>query len=211
MSDAVVDPGQAVCRSVGLVDGHRVAAIGVAMLRRHPLPRVWLMTDERMGAALWPALRALPRGSGVVFRHYHTPLAERRRKVRKVIHIARTRRLLVVVAGKDDLQSYGAVGRHGGLRPFSAAVHSLRELRRIAPRTPKLILVSPLFTTRSHPGDRPLSAMRAAAIVRSAKVPAIALGGMDARRFRQVRRLGFYGWAAIDALTPDQKRKAVPI
>ena len=47
-------------------------------------------------------------------------------------------------------------------------------------------------------------------IVRTARVPAIALGGMDARRFRQVQRLGFYGWAAIDAWLPDQKRKAVP-
>jgi thiamine-phosphate pyrophosphorylase len=33
-------------------------------------------------------------------------------------------------------------------------------------------------------------------------LPAVALGGMDAARFRRLARLGFVGWAAIDALTP---------
>ncbi|RYD48780.1 MAG: thiamine phosphate synthase, partial [Sphingomonadales bacterium] len=38
---------------------------------RHPLiPKLWLMTDERMGDDLWDALKRLPRGSGVIFRHY---------------------------------------------------------------------------------------------------------------------------------------------
>jgi thiamine-phosphate pyrophosphorylase len=41
--------------------------------------------------------------------------------------------------------------------------------------------------------------MRAAALVRLAGRNAIALGGMDARRFRLVRRLGFQGWAGIGA------------
>jgi thiamine-phosphate pyrophosphorylase len=36
------------------------------------------MTDERLGDALWTALRRLPRGAGIVFRHYATPPAERR-------------------------------------------------------------------------------------------------------------------------------------
>jgi thiamine-phosphate pyrophosphorylase len=41
--------------------------------------------------------------------------------------------------------------------------------------------------------------MRAAALVRLAGPTAIALGGMDERRFRGVRALGFQGWAGIDA------------
>ena len=35
---------------------------------RQTLPRLWLMTDERVGDALIPAVERLPRGAGTVFR-----------------------------------------------------------------------------------------------------------------------------------------------
>jgi thiamine-phosphate pyrophosphorylase len=41
--------------------------------------------------------------------------------------------------------------------------------------------------------------MRAAALARLGGRNLLALGGMNARRFRRIERLGFYGWAAIDA------------
>lgn len=81
----------------------------------------------------------------------------------------------------------------------SARVHSLRELRAAGILGVPLLLLSPLFPTRSHPGRRPLARMRAAAIVRHARVPVLALGGMTDRRFRRIRKLGFAGWAGIDA------------
>ena len=54
----------------------------------HPkrLPRLWMMTDERQGDALWSALERLPRGAGVVFRHYSLPAAARRAAVRHFAH-----------------------------------------------------------------------------------------------------------------------------
>ena len=54
------------------------AAIGSAMHRRQPLPRLWLMTDERQGDGLLAALARLPAGAGIVFRHYSLPEAARR-------------------------------------------------------------------------------------------------------------------------------------
>jgi thiamine-phosphate pyrophosphorylase len=65
-------------------------------------------------------------------------------------------------------------------------------------RTP-LILLSPIHPTRSHPDRRPLPRMRAAALARLAKRRLVALGGMDARRYAKIARLGFSGWAGIDA------------
>lgn len=73
------------------------------------------------------------------------------------------------------------------------------------------IFVSPVFATRTHPGLPALGPLRAAEIARYAKLPAIALGGMTLHRFARMKALGFHGWAAIDGLTPDQKRNAVPI
>src|SRR3546814_6089912 len=76
------------------------AAIGIAVPRRHP-PRLWLMTDERLGDSLWTALDNLPPGAGIVFRHYRTPLAERRRLFAGVQAIADRRGLVLVRAGAD--------------------------------------------------------------------------------------------------------------
>jgi thiamine-phosphate pyrophosphorylase len=86
----------------------------------------------------------------------------------------------------------------GGTR-CAARVHNVRELRRaLAARVP-LILLSPIFATRSHPEWKPLPRMRAAALARLAGRRAIALGGMNRRRFKVIEKLGFIGWAGIDA------------
>lgn len=84
-----------------------------------------------------------------------------------------------------------------------ARVHSPRELRLALARQPELLFLSPLFGTRSHPSWRPLGPMRAAALVRLAKGPVLALGGMNERRYQQVRALGFAGWGGIDAFAPS--------
>ena len=185
------------------------------MRRRHPcVPTRWLMTDERMGEALWAALRRLPRGGGVIFRHHATPLPERRRLFARVRRIARARDLVLVRAGPDAMR--GEMGVHGrrGAGLVTWPAHDARQAALGVRRGAAVLFVSPLFATRSHPGAQPLAHWRAAAIARAMPTTAIALGGMNERRFRTVRSLGFAGYAGIDCWTPDrrgQKRKAVPI
>ncbi|MBX3565388.1 MAG: thiamine phosphate synthase [Sphingomonas sp.] len=167
------------------------------MPRRHPnlslaLPRLWLMTDERMGDALWDALERLPVGAGVIFRHHATAPEARRRIFSKVAHIARRRRLLVVRAGPGG-------GHNQRIATFTAAAHSRREAIAAIRAGAQLLFVSPVFATRSHPGARTLGRVRLGLMIRGLDVPVIALGGMDARRARGLRQLGTYGWAAIDA------------
>ena len=70
------------------------------MHRRQPLPRLWMMTDERQGERLLPAAQRLPEGSGVVFRHYSLGEAERRRIYDELASIARSRGCLLMLAGK---------------------------------------------------------------------------------------------------------------
>lgn len=161
------------------------------------------MTDERLGDGLWEALKRLPRGGGVVFRHYGTPTVERRRLFARVVRIARARGLVVVRAGRWC--GVGADGVHNqrgpGLRTASA--HSSIEARAAVRRGADAVFVSPVFDTRSHPGGDVLGVRVAARIARVLKVPVIALGGVDARRFRELE--GFYGWAAIDAWSSEAK------
>lgn len=175
------------------------------MHRRQPLPRLWLMTDERQGDGLWEALERLPRGSGVVFRHYSLARDERRRLFEQVRRVARRRRLLLLTGGRG-LRGDGVHGGRGkGLR--SASAHNLRELKAAERSGAQLIFLSPAFPTRSHPNARALGRLRFALIAHQARLPVIALGGMDGRKARRLPHI--YGWAGIDAWTA-QKRKAVP-
>ena len=182
------------------------------MRSRHPLPRLWMMTDERQGDALWAALGRLPRGAGIVFRHYALPLAERRALLAKIRRVAQKRGLLLVIAAPEGLPVSRQDGVHNHamrlhkyaeLRTFSA--HTVPELRAAKRKGADLVFLSPVFPTRSHPGARTLGPLRFARLVREAAMPVIALGGMNAARARRLRASGAYGWAAIDAWThaPD--------
>jgi thiamine-phosphate pyrophosphorylase len=179
------------------------------MPKRHtrPLPRVWLMTDERMGDGLIPAIRRLPKGSGVVFRHYSLPPSERRALFDRVKRQARARRLVVLLGGSaNDARRHRADGHHrrsarGDSGIHSAGVHGAKE-RILAERLgADLIFVSPVFPTRSHPGATVLGRVRFGMLVRDAAVPVIALGGMTRQRARSLKVFGIYGWAAISSLS----------
>lgn len=167
------------------------------MAARHPI--CWLMTDERREGALWGDLARLPRGGGVIFRHYDTPAAERRMLFERVRRIARARGLVLVRAGAVPMR--GEAGVHGqrgrGLVTWPA--HDRRQALAGVRAGATMLFVSPVFATRSHPGARGIGAARAATIARGLPVVVIALGGMDMRRWRRIRALGFDGFAAIDA------------
>lgn len=171
------------------------------MPRRQPLPRLWMMTDERQGEGLFAALDRLPQGAGLIFRHYSLPTEERRRLFDEVKAIARRRHRLLLLAGPaEEAAAWGADGSHGrgpgdGLR--TAPAHALAEIRSAEAAGADLVFLSPVFATRSHPGAAPLGADGFAALARQTRLPVVALGGMNPDRFRELD--GAYGWAAIDA------------
>lgn len=173
------------------------------MPNRHPpIPKLWLMTDPRLGDRLWEALARLPRGSGVIFRHYQLPLAERRALFARIATIARRRRLVLLRAGaapmRDEAGTHGRRGR--GLTTWP--VHSRREAIAAIRAGADALLVSPVFPTRSHPGAPALGPIRFAMLIRGLSVPVIALGGMNPQRAHRLTSFGVYGWAAIDAWAP---------
>jgi thiamine-phosphate pyrophosphorylase len=150
--------------------------------RQTSMPRQWLIVDERLGGQLWNAVKRLPRSSGVLVLVHNLSAGERQRLIRRLRRQAVLKSLILVT------ETDGA-----------ARVHNRSELgRALLARTP-LILLSPLYQTRSHPDWPPIPRMRAAAYARLAGRRLFALGGMDERRFRRIERLGFVGWAGIGA------------
>ncbi|ABQ69208.1 thiamine monophosphate synthase [Rhizorhabdus wittichii RW1] len=174
--------------------------------RQPELPSLWMMTDERQGEALWAALRRLPPGSGIVFRHKSLLDRERRRLFERVRRITRRRGLILLLAGDEaEARRWGADGAHhrrpGPPRAGTAPAHNLREIRAAERSGAAALLLSPLHPTRSHPGAPTLGRMRFAAMARATRLPVIALGGIDRRRGRAAMAVGAHGWAAIDAWT----------
>lgn len=177
------------------------------MRARHPLPRLWLLTDERQGDALWAALHTLPRGSGIVVRHYGLEGAARHGLFDKIRRIARKRRLVLLLAGENRLaRQWRADGSYAARRPFWGArlikawpAHNLIEIRRAERQGADFVLLSSLFATRSHPDAQPLGLSRFSALARSTRLPVIALGGVQAQHRRLPASIGAHGWAGIDA------------
>jgi thiamine-phosphate pyrophosphorylase len=148
------------------------------MTRRQTVPEQWLILASAPHGEDWSAIRRLPRGSGVLL------LAElQANELRALRHISKLRHLRTAT---ED--------RRGAVR-----VHNVRELRRALFRRKPMILLSPIHETRSHQDWKPLPRMRASALARLAGREAIALGGMNARRYARIAPLGFVGWAGISA------------
>jgi thiamine-phosphate pyrophosphorylase len=174
--------------------------------RQRPWPRQWLMTDERLGDRLWDAIARLPDGeSGIVFRHYATPEREREAFGLTIAEACRARSIVLAVAGDSGLaQRLGADLVHNpswppGDMPFSLPVHTFDEAARASALGAAVVFVSPVRPTRSHPDRVALGPSAAAQMAEVARVPAIALGGMNARAFAALPERVFYGWAGIDA------------
>ena len=174
--------------------------------RQGPWPRQWLMTDERMGERLWEAIDRLPiKHSGIVFRHYRALPDVRAALAGRIADICHRRSLTLAIAADVDLaRSLGAdlVHNPGEIPsdlPFSRSVHSVDEAARAKADGAALVFVSPVYTTSSHPGRKPLYRPLALRIAKAAGAPAIALGGMNALKAARLEREGFYGWAGIDA------------
>jgi thiamine-phosphate pyrophosphorylase len=179
------------------------------MLKRHrkQLPSLWLMTDERMGTRVIPAIAALPRGSGIVFRHYSLSDCERRALFNAVRAAARRYGHVLILGGSvTDARRWRATGAHGRSakrhpRFQTTPVHSVTERIAAERAGADLLFVSPIFATQTHAGARPLGRSRFGSMIRGARAPVIALGGMNADKARSLSAMRIYGWAAISALT----------
>lgn len=172
------------------------------MTRRHlALPRIWMLTDERQGDALWDAIDRLPRDAGVIVRHYSLAEAERRVLARKIAR----RGLFVAFSGSESAARaasaqavYGRAKRPGRL-PLLFPVHNRQEIIAAERAGAALLLLSPVFPTRSHPGAKTLRPLGFGQLIRTTQIPVIALGGMAPNRFKRLESFGARGWAAIDA------------
>lgn len=177
------------------------------MPSRQPLPKLWLISDERNDSVVNEALDRLPEHSGLVFRHYHLFGDQRRARFEALARQCRARNHLAILAGDcATAREWGADGAYGHPDALGrcedvlrfATVHDAAEIERADRAEVDAMFLSPVFATRSHPGAEGLGKERFLTLAARAKAPVIALGGMTAERAAE---LGWPRWGAIDGLS----------
>jgi thiamine-phosphate pyrophosphorylase len=171
-------------------------------------PSLWFFTDHRLDDP-FASIRALagvrpPGLIGIVLRGDHRALGP------ALARFCRARRLPLLIAGDVRLAHALGAGLHlpSAGRPLvrlptllSASVHDRPQSGRARRTGVRLVFVSPVFPTASHPGATSLGPHRAARLVRGlpADIRVLALGGIDGITVRRLP-VRFTGAGAIGAL-----------
>ncbi len=187
----------------------------------HSLPRLILMTDNVRLPDPAIAIRRLPRGSAVIVRERNCEA--RADLARRIKPLCRCRGVRFLIANNWRLaRAIRADGLHlsevsvrrasrrwmSGRRPgwiVTSAAHSPRAVRLAAALGVDAVLLSPVFTTRSHPGAPTIGPLRFARWVGDSPLPVYALGGVDVPGARRLRHSGAAGFAVIGGLLPPSQ------
>lgn len=178
------------------------------------LPALFLVTDPRRTPDPAGLADRLPSGAGVIYRTFGDP--EALATGRRLMAIARRRGLMVLIGADAALAAkLGADGVHLPERRLGAAprlrarfpswiitgaAHNEAALRRAARLSLDAALLSPVFESRSPSAGTPLGPVRFAQMVRSARLPVLALGGMNSVTASRLLASQAFGVAAIDGL-----------
>lgn len=181
---------------------------------RKALPALLFFTDPARTPDPLAAARALPPGSGIVYRAFGDPGALGTARALK--QVARARGLVLLVG--QDAQLAAAAGADGVHLPerlarlamplkrarpgwiVTAAAHSLAAARTPGPDA---VVISAAFPSNSPSAGPPLGPVRLAALARAAGRPAYALGGVNMKTARRLRDAGLIGLAAVEGLSPE--------
>lgn len=173
------------------------------------------MTDPDRTPDLPALSRSLPRGTIIILRH--NDVADREDIAALLRRITRQRRQLLFISGDHRLaRKVGADGLHlrradlfSMRKPWkgliSTACHDVKAIKRSREIGADFLLVSPLFSTRSHVGQKPLGLYRWIMLTSwHRRQHYIALGGINMNTVGRLGALskvsGPAGLAAIDGL-----------
>lgn len=180
---------------------------------RKALPSLLAFTDPARTPDPLTLAEALPRGAGLVYRHFGASDAPQ--IAAELARIARRRGLKLLIG--QDFRLASAVGADGVHLPERMASLS-GALRRAHPdwivtsaahsgRAARLsdgdaVVISPAFASRSASAGPPLGSLKVAQLIRIAGKPVYALGGITGQTAKRLRMTGIVGLAAVDGLTP---------
>ncbi len=174
------------------------------------------MTDAQRTIDPVSAIKCMPKGFGVIFRHYDT--SNRHEIAAELAKVCRERHITFLVANDWSLAKRvhadgvhlpeHAVRTSRSLRnknpPFlvTSAAHSQRSLWYAVHAGVDAVLVSPVFSTPSHPDSMPIGLIRFTTICKTSPIPVYALGGISTSNVIRIKNSGASGVAGISLFCP---------
>lgn len=167
-------------------------------------------------------IKSLPKNSTIIIREYDLDEASREEFAKKIIALARPKKLKILVGKSFALaKKIKADGVHFSdfdklplnfLKKksfpkkfiFSLACHSAKSVLNSAKSKPDMIFLSPIFSTTSHADVKALGLKNLAKTAFKNRnhnyllPPIFALGGINLNNIKSVRKLGISGFGAID-------------
>jgi thiamine-phosphate pyrophosphorylase len=175
------------------------------------LPPLIFMTDGARTPDPWAIAGRLPPGAGVIYRAFGAPEALAVAQRLRAATTAAGARLLI---GQDDglADAVGADGVHLAERDLArapsvrrrrpewlitGATHSQAALKTGREAGLDAAVISPVFAPGSTSGSAPLGVEGLTALIRSAEMPAYALGGLSAHSVTRLVGSGACGICAV--------------
>lgn len=195
------------------VDQHKKSEKAIlGVLAKSGVRQLIFMTDAVDMAGTLNTVSGLPGNSVVIYRGYNDP--NRAYVAALLCRAVQSAGQRFLVAGDVRLaRGIGADGLHMpeymlhrtrpnlfGFGLVTAACHSRSALRRASDLGVDAALVSPVFATNSHPGVRPLGLHRFARLVSGARVPVVALGGINPLTAGHLRALNLHAVAGMSSI-----------
>lgn len=179
-----------------------------------PIPSLYFLTDPERVPDPVAAVHHLPAGTAVIYRHFGA--AGRAHVARELVAACRSRRLRLLIAADPLLaRAVGADGVHWPERRLlrtpprygltTASAHGAEGVMRAARFGADACILGPVFPTGSASGNPSLGLFRASQIARSAPLPVMALGGVNARTAARLAGRGFAGIAAVEGLLEAER------
>jgi len=175
------------------------------------LPALFLFTDPARTPDPVAAARALPPGSGVVYRHFGEEGADA--IASSLTAACRDQGHVLLIAADPELAARVnadgvhwperrlAQARRSGRRGWmTASAHSPRAVARAARSGADAVFLSPVFRSASPSAGAPLGPLRARIAALAAPLPVYALGGIKKETARRLLCSQLSGLAAIEAL-----------
>ena len=171
------------------------------------------MTDEARLKDPLAIIRHLPSGSAVILRHYSDPY--RAEIAKSLIKETKGRHIKILISGDVRLAAHvGAQGIHipesmakSGARTWqnwrkpywlvTAAAHSQKALFLAKKIGANAALLSPVFSTISHPHTKPIGILRFTSWSQNSPLPIFALGGITKNNIQRLKESKIQGIAGI--------------
>lgn len=175
-----------------------------------PTPKAWFLTDPARITDPIATVIALPKGWGVIYRHFGEP--NRAAIAHELSDICRAHGLTLLIAGDSALaHAVGADGVHWPnkrlaelhssshtFRLITSSAHSHEELTRAVIAGADAIIYSAVFASESPSAQQPIGPAQFCQLAASSSVPLIGLGGITAENAAQIAPHGFASISGIE-------------